>query len=362
MDPRPTGFPRGRRRQPGEHVAVKAVRARAPVRIDLAGGTLDIWPLYLALGGVVTVNAALDLPVEARVEPHGGGGITLHSEDLGREASYADLSALGAACTARACPLPLLAEAVRAVGPRGGFTLATRAAPPTGSGLGTSSALLGAALGALLEAEGRGRPPRAIQPLAQDVETSLLATPTGHQDYLPPLLGGCLAIRAGIGGLDIRTLPVDLDALGARLRLAYTGEPHESGITNWGVVKGWLDADRTTRGAFAALRGIAYDLERALSSGDLESALDAVIRDGAERRRMAPGVTTATIDALDVAVRAAGARGTKICGAGGGGCVLVVLEDLAAGAAVDEVLARGPWSPLPLRLTADGLRLETSAA
>ena len=63
---------------------MEAVRARAPVRIDLAGGTLDIWPLYLALGGVVTVNAALDLPVEALVQPRPGGAITLRSEDLGR--------------------------------------------------------------------------------------------------------------------------------------------------------------------------------------------------------------------------------------------------------------------------------------
>ena len=246
--------------------------------------------------------------------------------------------------------------------PPGGFTLTTRATPPAGSGLGTSSALLGAVLGALLTACGRGRPAREIQPLAQDVETSLLATPTGHQDYLPPLLGGCLAIHAGVGGLDIRTLPIDLRALGARLRLAFTGEPHESGITNWGVVKGWLDNDPATRGAFQALRATAYEVERALLEGDLDTALDAMLRDGLERRRMAPGVTTPAIDALDGAVRAAGARGTKICGAGGGGCVLVILGDVAAGAAVDAVLADGPWTPLPLTLTAAGLALDSPAA
>ena len=64
-----------------------------------------------------------------------------------------------------------------------------------------------------------------------------------------------------------------------------------------------------------------------------------------------------SIDALDLAARHAGARGTKICGAGGGGCVLVVLEDEAAGPAVDALLADGPWRPLPLRLTGTGLEL-----
>ncbi len=338
---------------------MQSVHARAPVRIDLAGGTLDIWPLYLALGGVVTVNVALDLPVEARVTSRDDDAIHLRSEDLGREASYANREALDAACAARACPLPLLSEAVRAVCPEGGLTLTTSATPPAGSGLGTSSALLAATTGALLAACDRPRPARELQPLAQDIETSLLQAPTGHQDYLPPLLGGCLAIGAGVGGLDVRPLPVDLGALAARLRLVYTGEPHESGLTNWGVVKGWLDGDPTTRSAFAALREHAFRTEEALRAGDLDAALNAILADGTERRRMAPGVTTPGIDALDAAVRDAGARGTKICGAGGGGCVLVVLEDTAGGSAVDRVLAEGPWEPLPVRLTAEGLRLES---
>jgi D-glycero-alpha-D-manno-heptose-7-phosphate kinase len=342
-----------------EHEAMKSVRARAPVRIDLAGGTLDIWPLYLALGGVVTVNVALDLPVEAVVEPRDGPALTLRSKDLDREVEYADLAALEAARAAASCPLPLLSEAVHAVRPTGGFTLSTSAEPPAGSGLGTSSALLAATVGALLEACGRSRPARDLQPLAQDIETSLLQAPTGHQDYLPPLLGGCLAIHAGVGGLDVRPLPVDLARLAGRLRLAYTGEPHESGITNWGVVKGWLDRDPATREALAALREIAFRTERALLGGDLEAALSTLLEDGRERRRMAPGVTTPGIESLDQAVREAGALGTKICGAGGGGCVLVVLPEEAAGAAVDRILAAGPWQALPVRLVAKGLVLQS---
>ena len=120
---------------------MKSVRARAPVRIDLAGGTLDIWPLYLAMGGVVTVNAALDLPVEARLEPRTDARIVLRSEDLDRTVEYAGLSELDAACEADTCSLPLLSQSVRATRPTGGFALTTRSGVPAGSGLGASSAL-----------------------------------------------------------------------------------------------------------------------------------------------------------------------------------------------------------------------------
>jgi D-glycero-alpha-D-manno-heptose-7-phosphate kinase len=77
---------------------------------------------------------------------------------------------------------------------------------------------------------------------------------------------------------------------------------------------------------------------------------------------MAPGVTTPGIEALDEAMRATGALGTKICGAGGGGCVLILLPDPKnhprVGEAIDAALAAGPWEPLPLRLSAVGLVLE----
>jgi D-glycero-alpha-D-manno-heptose-7-phosphate kinase len=70
---------------------------------------------------------------------------------------------------------------------------------------------------------------------------------------------------------------------------------------------------------------------------------------------MAPGVGTASIRALDEAVVSAGGLGTKICGAGGGGCVLILLPDAASSPAVDAAIAAGPWEPLPLELTAAGL-------
>lgn len=335
---------------------MEAASAAVPVRIDLAGGTLDIWPVNLALRRpAVTVNAALDLPMTARIAPRDDGAIGLTSLDLGREETHTDRAALARALDGDACALPLLARAVLAVPDAAGLDLATEARLPAGSGLGGSSALLGAVLGALHAAVGIAVAPRDLQPLAQDVETALLGTPTGYQDYFPPLLGGCLALERRVGGLEIERLPVDLAALSARLRLVYTGEPHESGITNWGVVRAFLDGEAATVDAVHAIAAHAERVRAALRRGDLDEAFEAMLADGDARRAMAPGVTTPTIEALDAAVRGAGGLGTKICGAGGGGCVLVLLPDANAGPGIDAVLRAGPWEPMPLTLVGTGL-------
>lgn len=339
-----------------DHPDVETVEARVPLRIDLAGGTLDIWPLHLLLPQpAVTVNAAIDLPSLAWVTPAADTGIRLISRDLDKEVAYPDLAALEDALHRKVCPLPLVGEAVLAVRPEEGFTLTTLAESPAGAGLGGSSAMLCVVLGALLESMGRRPEPRALQTLAQDVETRLLEKPTGYQDYFPAIHGGCLALEGAPGGVQVEALTVDLGTLNRRLRLVYTEVPHDSGLTNWGVLRAYLEGVPETVTALTELADISRTMRTKLRDWALDEALALVIADGAVRRRMAPGVTTAGIDALDKAVRAAGAMGTKVMGAGGGGCVLVVLEDETAGPAVDVVVAEGPWSPLPLRLVEHGL-------
>lgn len=332
---------------------------RAPLRLDLSGGTLDIWPLHLALPEpAVTVNVALDLPAEVEIEPLDGDAPAIHlaSRDQGREATYADPAQLGEALRHDACPLALLGHAALAAAPGGGYTLTTTARSPKGAGLGGSSALLVAAIGALLDARGERASRERIQHLAQDVETTLLRTPTGYQDYYPPLFGGLLALEGAPGGVVVERLDVDLGQLAARLRLVYTGEPHESGLTNWGVVRAYLDGEPATVEALHALATLARAQREAFRRGDLDRALTLLVEDGDVRRRMAPGVATPSIDALDRAAREAGALGTKICGAGGGGCLMVALPDDAERARrVDAWLERCGAEPMPLRLVPEGL-------
>ena len=340
------------------------IHASAPLRIDLAGGTLDIWPIHLALPQPgVTVNAAIDLPAEAWVEVRPGWSrISLESVDQGARHEFEDVAALAHALRSEHPPLPLLAHALLASGLRGGVRVKTHARSPKGAGLGGSSALLVALLAALGLAEDQKHRAKTLIQLAQDTETRLLGKPTGYQDFYPPFYGGCLALEGAPGG--VRPEPIQdvlLSELDGRLRLIYTGEPHHSGMTNWGVVKAFLEGRPHAVKSLLAIADNARAVRAALREGDLDTALEGAVEDGRLRKRMAPRISTPTIKAVDQLAKRGGALGTKILGAGGGGCVLVILGPDTDPERLDARLADGPGEVLPLSLTAQGLRLERSA-
>lgn len=338
--------------------------ARVPTRLDLSGGTLDVWPIHLALPRpAVTVNVALDVGARAEVARSVGDEVVLRSLDQGREERFASPAALQEALAHGQATLPLLAHAVSLGAPDTPLTLTTHATSPAGAGLGGSSALLVAMLGALHSARGVTCPPERLHRLAQDAETRMLGTLTGYQDYQPPIHGGLLALEGAPGGLIVERLDgVDLDALAARLLLVYTGEPHVSGITNWGVAKAYLDGAMRTVEALHAIADTSRAQREALRRGDLDQALALAVEDGRIRVAMAPGVSTPQIVAIDHAARSAGALGTKICGAGGGGCVLLVLPEPGLRAQVEAAVSADPHAGaprfLPVRLPRGGLGIE----
>src|SRR5438445_11267586 len=110
----------------------EAVTAIAPCRVDLAGGTLDIWPLYLFHAGAVTVNFAVNILTRCRISPVAGGRIELKSLDTGKSENFRNLDEL---CGAKQFAHPLPAELVRYVAPEGGVTLDTHSSSPADAGL-----------------------------------------------------------------------------------------------------------------------------------------------------------------------------------------------------------------------------------
>src|ERR1700749_4534505 len=96
------------------------IASKAPTRVDLAGGTLDIWPLYLFHEGAVTVNCAITRYASCIIETSSGKSrrIVLASRDTNRRESFASFEAL---CRAPSYKLPLLAHLVRVFRPSSGF-------------------------------------------------------------------------------------------------------------------------------------------------------------------------------------------------------------------------------------------------
>ncbi len=332
-------------------VVTMAHAVQAPTRIDLAGGTLDIWPLYLMLDNPVTVNVAIDLHAQVSVTSLRNSRIDLASDDLDLQQTAAtteELDVHGA--------LPLPARLVQAFAPAGGVALRTRSSVPAGSGLGGSSALAAGMAVALLQSTGRltGINVHALARHLANIEAQVLGIPTGVQDYYPPLLGGLLKLTFAAGGITAERLPVDRARLEERLVLIYEGETRSSGISNLDMVRRFLEDEGTTRAAMADVAEAATEMAEALVAGDLDAAGEAMTREMAARRQLSPTVVTETGERLFAAAAAARALGGKVCGAGGGGCS-VFWAPAGGKERLVEALVRAGGKPLPFRVAETGL-------
>ena len=126
--------------------------AQASCRADLAGGTIDLWPLYLFHPGAVSINFALSILTTCRIVPSRGSAIHLRSLDTRREERFADFQALS---RARSYRHPIASHLVRYFEPEGGFLLETHSQSPAGAGISGSSALMIAVSAALARFTGR---------------------------------------------------------------------------------------------------------------------------------------------------------------------------------------------------------------
>ena len=309
-----------------------AVTARAWCRVDLAGGTLDIWPLGVLHPGAVTVNVAIDLAVRVTVAPAERfrveqGGEVAEAASAGELAAQPEGALVGTLLAAmEAPPLSVLVDS----------------ASPRGAGLGASSALAVALAAAAEAATGRTTSaPEALVALARDVEAQLMGLPTGVQDHWPAVLGGALAIRHRPGGSTVRRLAADLDALGECLVVAYSGVSHFSAGQNWQVVRRRLDGEPEMRELFSGIAATAAAAEEALAGGDLPRLGALLAEEWALRRRLAAGVSVPAVEELLAAARGAGAWGGKACGAGGGGSVAVLCPPAARSAVAAAMEAAG---------------------
>lgn len=329
--------------------------SKAPCRVDLAGGTLDIWPLYLYHRNAVTVNFAVDRYATCTLEQR-GTEIALRSRDLGASETYRSMEDLRSASKPK---LPLLAYVLRYFPVEGGLVVETNSEAPAGAGISGSSALIIAMTSALNRLAGTGYGIEKLREIAQNIEAQIIRVPTGSQDYYPAMYGGVSAIELGVAGIRRVGLPVSLDEFNARIVLAYTGEPRNSGINNWEVTKAHIDGDKKVQRNFDEIASIANGMRAAVEKSDWTEMGRLLREEWANRRKNAPGISTALIDRLIQVTRRAGATGAKVCGAGGGGCVFFLVEH-GAQQRVRELIAREGATVLPVQVARQGVRVRAS--
>ncbi len=303
------------------------VYAKAPTRIDIAGGTVDMAPLSQILDTKMTVNLGVKLHAEVWVESVSGDCI-FESLDLNRKVSAPFTEII------KSTELILFSKLLKYFWEESfpAIHIKTRAKSPAGAGLGGSSCLSVAIVGALLKAreqisEKLDLTDHEFIQKIQDIETSVIKVPTGCQDYWGGYRGGLNLLSYEPGGTTVRTYrDENVREFAKSLVLVFCGKSRDSGINNWEVFKSAFDGDRKVLRCLNEIGGIAESLGQKAILGKWEEVIELSKKEWEVRKDLCPGIETPETKAIDKAAIEAGAKFTRICGAGGGGVMAVFVD------------------------------------
>lgn len=333
------------------------IKSKAPARIDLAGGTLDLWPLYLFFENTATINCAIDQYAEVEIQVGSESkigstpAIELRSEDRNVAHAFKSYGELleafegGHKATALQPALWLHARVVRHFfsfwRKSAPLVVSTRCASPAGAGLGGSSALNIALCSALRKLTLANYTDEELIGVARDLETTVIDVPAGVQDYWSALFGGAQAIRMEAGRMHRKVFHKQNDFIEKHIILVYTGHSRNSGINNWAVYKGFIDGDKTIKTAFGEIVKATYRVEEALEKQNFERLVEGIDLEWVSRQKLAPTIATPEMIATIDRAKSVGAKAAKVCGAGGGGCFIIVTPADRKQAVTDHLRAGG---------------------
>jgi len=306
------------------------VRARAPLRLGLAGGGTDVAP-YCDLHGGYVMNAAIDKYAYAIVDDSPSGEAEFHSLDKDLRAS----APCGSVRHADAGLQLLVGTYLRVArdflgGRQPPIRIRTYSDAPPGSGLGSSSTMVVALVTALAEYFRLALGEYEVAHLAYEIERRDLALAGGKQDQYAAAYGGFNFMefhrddRVIVNPLRIKEWV--LAELEASVMLYFTGVSRESARIIDEQSRNVVAGKEAPIEAMHALRDEAVQMKESLLKGDL-GAFARTLQAGWEaKKRMAHSITNPMIDAVEKAAMANGAVACKVSGAGGGGFMMFVCD------------------------------------
>ncbi|MEJ7625758.1 MAG: dehydrogenase [Ferruginibacter sp.] len=299
-------------------------RSKAPLRIGLAGGGTDVSPYCDMFGGAI-LNATISLSAYASVEPLEENIIIVEALDRKEMQTHpADV------------PLPidgeldLLKGVINRVkkdyGLTGGIRLSTFVDAPAGSGLGTSSTLVVAIIGAFVEMLKLPLGDYDIAHYAFEIERNDLKLAGGRQDQYAAMFGGVNFMefynddKVIVNPLRIR--PQYMHELENNLLLYFTATSRESATIIKEQVKNVNSQNTKSIDAMHQLKEQAKMMKEALLKGKLDEFGKILDIGFLQKRNMAANISNENIEEIYEAAKKAGATGGKISGAGGGGFMI----------------------------------------
>lgn len=305
---------------------METIYFKSPTRVDLAGGTLDLWPLYNFVQDACTVNVAIDIWTSCEIKKNNGLEIKIESLDLKKKWEFADWGAFSASTDGGLLFYKTIFRSFETDFKKlgHGFHLITSSQSPIGGGLGGSSSLVISTLKALHKLLQLDIPsPLKLVHLAHNIEAEMLRTPTGTQDYFPAVGGGLNIIDYSSQEMALKVQSLEGTPLADNFLLVYTGHSHHSGLNNFEVMKGAVSGNAKVLEALNRIKDIAVELKECVQSNSWTKLPELFRREYEARIQLTPAFSSPEIEKLNRICIEAGAHAVKICGAGGGGCVLV---------------------------------------
>lgn len=314
------------------------IESQAPTRIDLCGGTIDIWPLYLFHDSATTINLAVTLYAKTRIKLRRDSKIIIESKDLKKGIKFDSIDKLS-----HNHSLSLITKILSFFKPEYGLHIETDCEAPAGAGLAGSSALNIALCTAMNKLTEKGYSKRELITIAKNIESQVIRVPTGEQDYYPAMFGGLNIIDLSPEGVTAEKVKIACNELEQRITLCYSGASRNSGINNWEILKRHINGSRKIFKNLEAIRRTAIKMKsafntppplssptsggRSLRRGvDFDRLAELVGEEWENRKRLWRGVSTPAINRLIRIAMKNGAISAKVCGAGGGGCIIFLSE------------------------------------
>ncbi|MBF0360172.1 MAG: hypothetical protein HQK49_04135 [Oligoflexia bacterium] len=309
------------------------------VRVDLLGGTIDIWPLNIIIPDVITINLATSLKVRVEIEETDFDGIEIDSKDYNSctKIPSSDLTKENIYIQRKFAALTFIIQLLDYFKLNKNLKITTASSIPAGSGLGGSSALGIALFSSLCKYTNKSKQNKQHDiKIVQDIEANALDMgPTGYQDYYPALYGGILGLKSSPGNIDVEQLytPELKQYLEENISLIYSGETRYSALNNWEVFKKFFDKDSSAnssvRKQLHQISAHSYEGYQAIKDKDYEKLKDSIIKEGEVRKELCPTIVTKQMSSLLSELKKQSQKsnkeiGIKVCGAGGGGCFLLV--------------------------------------
>lgn len=298
------------------------MRYSSPARIDLAGGTLDIAPLCFMVEHAATVNLAIDLRSVVNLQPAASAEHTVSFAGQAAQPANTEI---------------LFAESLRYFDVREPLHFDVSTGVPRSSGLGGSSTLLVSVCAALFRHTRQTQAsPEQLIDMVTVLEHRILQKPAGTQDAIAAIQGGLNLITFDQGRPSSQHLAIP-DFLRGPIHLLYTAEQHHSGINNWQIIKAACQGDRVILRLLQGLAANATALADALVQADQARYRDCLKREAEMRNQLAPGILPGPMGNF-LAQYGEPAIG-KMCGAGGGGCMLLDgVDDLPRAQSISQNL------------------------